>query len=51
MSSDPTTVSGTEKYVIDEDGETLFREPEPRSPGDRTGIGADRRAARGLRHP
>ena len=30
MSSDPTTtVTGTEKHVIDEDGETLFREPEP----------------------
>ena len=30
MSSEPTTtVTGTEKHVIDEDGETLFREPEP----------------------
>ena len=28
MSPDPTTVTGTETNVIDEDGETLFREPE-----------------------
>jgi phosphate transport system ATP-binding protein len=30
MSSEPTTstVTGTEKHVIDEDGETLFRDPE-----------------------
>ncbi len=34
MSSEPTTtVTGTEKHVIDEDGETLFREPEPEARG------------------